>query len=349
MKKILDVGYSKDMLHELYVNGLISSRLSYGMEEIRKNGKYFVEGCSLSVRKGVFGLIYNNLCVLKSSDFIFMSYIYESPLIFLAILKKLGLFKRKKIVGVSHTTIRMKSGWINRIMDKLVYEVFDIILFHSKKNMDESIALGNVKKSKAMFLFWGDDLDFVDKHFPEKHFSNFFLSTGRENRDYKILIDAFHNEEFQLQIFTNRIINENNYNYLDSMIGLYDNILINFVDKSNSTTLSLSKKTAECCCVVIPLIQERINYCLGLTSIIEAMAYGKPIITSENPYSPVDVEKEKIGFVVRSVEEWKKAIRYIGENHQEAIEMGKRARKLAEEIYNMNNCAAIVTKAFDRL
>ena len=36
MKKILDVGYGKDTLHKRYVKGLISSRLLYGMEEIRK-------------------------------------------------------------------------------------------------------------------------------------------------------------------------------------------------------------------------------------------------------------------------------------------------------------------------
>lgn len=349
MKKILDVGYGKDTLHERYVKGLVSSRLLYGMEEIRKRGNYSVEECSLSDHKGIWGLIYNNICVLKSSDYIFMSYIYISPLLLLALFKKIGLFKRKKIVGISHTTIREKSGWIQNKLGMLVYGIFDKILFHSIKNMDESILLGNVQPSKALFFNWGDDLDFVDSNFPDKHFSNFFLSTGRENRNYKILIEAFQNEEFQLQIYTNKSINENNYDYLESMIGLYPNILISLVDKSNETTLSLARKTAECCCVVIPLIQDKINYCLGLTSIVEAMAYGKPIISSENPYSPVDIEKERIGFVVKNIEEWKHAIRYIYENHQEALEMGKRARKLAEDIYNINNCSIQIEKVFDDL
>ena len=177
----------------------------------------------------------------------------------------------------------------------------------------------------------------------------FFLSTGRENRNYKILIEAFQNERAQLQIYTNKSINENNYDYLESMIGFYPNILISLVDKSNETTLSLARKTAECYCVVIPLIQDKINYCLGLTSIVEAMAYGKPIITSFNPYSPVDIEKERIGIVVKNTEEWKQAVRFVSENYYEALEMGKRARKLAEDIYNINNCSIQIEKVFDDL
>lgn len=348
MKTILDVGYGKDTLHELYMTGQMSSRLLYGMEEIRKDGSFLVKECSFSDQGGIKGFLYNNIKVLRSSDIIFMSYIYEGPLLLLAILKKIGFFKKRRVVGVSHTTIHLSNKWLFHIFDKWIYDIFDMVLFHSRKNMDESIQYGNVKPAQADFLYWGDDLDFVDNHFLQKPFSNYFISTGRENRNYKTLIEAFANENYQLRIYTNRCVYENRYDYLDSMKDKYSNVQIEMVDKSNSTTLYLAEKTANCCCVVIPLIQEKINYCLGLTSVVEAMAYGKPIISSVNPYSPIDIEKERIGFVARDVEEWKNAIRYIGENVDEAREMGKRARKLAEEIYNMKHCANQLKEIFDK-
>lgn len=349
MKTILDVGYGKDTLHELYMTGQMSSRLLYGMEEIRKDGSFLVKECSLSDQGGIRGFLYNNIKVLRSSDIIFMSYIYESPLLLLAILKKIGFLKKRRVVGVSHTTIHLRKKWFFHIVDKWIYDIFDMVLFHSRKNMDESIQYGNVKPAKADFLYWGDDLDFVDNHFLQKPFSNYFISTGRENRNYKILIDAFANENHQLRIYTNRRVYENSYDYLDSMKDKYSNVQIEMVDKSNSTTLYLAEKTANSCCVVIPLIQEKINYCLGLTSVVEAMAYGKPIISSVNPYSPIDIEKERIGFVAKDVEEWKKAISFISENVEEAKEMGKRARKLAEEMFNMKHCANQLKEIFDKI
>ena len=86
-------------------------------------------------------------------------------------------------------------------------------------------------------------------------------------------------------------------------------------------------------------MKEKINYCVGLTSVIEAMAYGKPIISTYNPYFPIDLEKEKIGFFVYSVDDWRRAIDYLVQNPNEAYLMGQRARKLAEEYYNIQQCA----------
>ena len=117
---------------------------------------------------------------------------------------------------------------------------------------------------------------------------------------------------------------------------------IQFVDKSNDTTIRLAQRTAECRCVMIPLMKDHINYCVGLTSIIEAMAMGKPIISSPNPYSPVDITKEKIGLVADSEEEWVAAIKYMQDHPAEAEAMGQRARRLAEEYYNVNSTAKLL-------
>ena len=95
------------------------------------------------------------------------------------------------------------------------------------------------------------------------------------------------------------------------MQGKYPNVKIEFVEKSAKTTHMLAQRSAQCLCIVIPLLKQEIYYCLGLTSVVEAMAMGKPIISSRNPYSPIDIEKEQVGFVVDDEESWVKAINIL--------------------------------------
>ena len=349
MKKVLVLGFGRETLRDLCNSGQISSRLLYGMAEISHRGNYIIIECSLNSQSGLIGLMINNIKSLKKADIIFMSYIYESSLFLLCLLKAMGLYKKRKIVGISHTTVNNGKNVLDRIVKKLVYNSFDKVLFHSRVNMEESLSLRTVNKSQAEFLYWGDDLSFVDKTIPKRTFGDFFISTGRENRDYSLLINSFVDDSLKLEIYTNRNNYENNYDYLEQFRSKYENINIYMVDRSNETTLRLLERVAECRCVLVPLIQSKINYCLGLTSIVEAMALGKPIISSVNPYSPIDVEKEGIGFIVRNVEEWKKALHFISDYPDEAEEMGKRARLLAEKKYNIEKCSLQIESIFSSL
>lgn len=349
MKKILDLGFGRETLRDLCNSGQSSSRLLYGMAEISHRGNYIVIECSMSSHSGLKGLLKNNMMSLKKADIIFMSYIYESSLILICLLKALGLFKQKKIVGVCHTTVNQGRNLLDRIVKKLVFNSFDKVLFHSYVNMEESLSLKTINRSQAEFLYWGDDLSYVDKAFPIRSHGDFFVSTGRENRDYSLLINAFIDLPLKLEIYTNRFNFDNNYDYLDNYRSKFKNIDIFMVDRSNETTLHLLERVAACRCVLVPLIQSKVNYCLGLTSIVEAMALGKPIISSVNPYSPVDIEKEEIGFVVRNVVEWKSALQFISENPDEAEKMGMRARSLAEKKFNIEKCSQQIESVFSSL
>ena len=343
MKTILNLGYGKTILHERCQQGIMSSRLLYGTEEIRQTKRYEVVDCSLTDCGGVAGLLRNNLKAIEKADIVYLSYIYESPLLLLAFLKKIGLLKRT-LIGVSHRTVKKEGGFWECWMRKFVYRSFDKILFHSRKNMEESIASEMVKASQAEFLYWGDDLTFVDRTFPEKPMGDFLISTGRENRDYHTLIEAFADSHWKIEIYTNRQIGDNCYDDLAEQQGRHENVDIRFVDKSNDTTLALAKRLSECRAVTIPLMKDKIDYCIGLTSVIEAMAYGKPIISTYNPYSPIDIEKEGIGFFVETADDWRKAVAFLMEHPDEASAMGQRARRLAEEQYNIRQCAQQVER-----
>ena len=64
-------------------------------------------------------------------------------------------------------------------------------------------------------------------------------------------------------------------------------------------------------CVVIPVEREDLYCCVGFTSVVEAMAMSKPIISTRNPYYPIDLGKEGIGIYVDDIDSWVNAITYI--------------------------------------
>lgn len=284
--------------------------------------------------------------MLKKAEVIFIPYLFVAPFFFLAILKMLRL-SNKKIIAICHTTMKEGNGLLGRFINKMIYRSINIVFFHSKKNMEESIINQSIKGSQARFLYWGEDLDFVDKTYPHPEIGDFFISTGREQRDYQILISAFNNIVYPLEVYTNKINYDNRYDFLDEIKEKYDNIRIIFIERTYEATLKLAKRTSECLCVVVPLNKEHINYCLGLTSIIEAMAMCKPVISTYNPYSPIDIEKEGIGLVVNEKRSWEEAIEYIYTHKDEAREMGIRGRKLAEELFNIKKCAEQIERAIN--
>jgi len=345
-KRVLNVGYGKAALVAEYYKGNMSSRHFYGSIELEKSGKYDIQNISLDSRQNAKGAFHNNLLMLKRADVIFIPYLFVTPFFFLSILKLLHL-SNKKIIAISHTTMKRGNGKISRIICKMIYKTFDSVFFHSQKNLEESVKNKSIKPSQARFLYWGDDLEYVDKMFPNPIMGDFFISTGREQRDYLSLITAFYKNNLPLEIYTNRINYGIHYDYLDEIKNKYDNIFIQHVERTNESTIKLAERTSECLCVVVPLNKDKVYYCLGLTSIVEAMAMKKPIISTYNPYSPIDIEKEGIGLVVDKNRTWDEAIQYINTHKEEALEMGQRGRKLAERLYNIKKCTEQVEEAIN--
>ena len=290
--------------------------------------------------------IKNNLLLLKHADHLFMEYLYESPLILISMLKLCGMF-HQRIVVISHKSLTSPQNKFSRLIYKMVYSAIDTFLFFSPKNMNESSSSGMVNPQKLHIFEWGRELPYMDSHFTLSD-KSFFISTGRENRDFKILIDAFSKTSASLEIYVNRqnYNTGNDYGYLKQSMGIYPNIKIVFVENTEHTYEKLCQRVAEARCVVIPLIREKVNYCLGLTSLVEAMSLSKPIISSPNPYSPIDIEKEKIGIYASTTEEWVTAINQCTEGC--AFEMGLRARKLAEKTYNISSTVKLLNHIFSK-
>ena len=76
----------------------------------------------------------------------------------------------------------------------------------------------------------------------------------------------------------------------------------------------------------------------GLTSLLDAMAVGKPVIMTRNKHIDLDLEKEGIGLWVKpgDLAGWQQAIAYLLAHPEEAAAMGDRGRRLCETKYNLD-------------
>ena len=80
-------------------------------------------------------------------------------------------------------------------------------------------------------------------------------------------------------------------------------------------------------------------YTVGLTTLVEAFALGLPVICTRNPKFEMDIEKERAGIYVdyNDVEGWKQAIAYLYTHPEEARQMGRNGRNLAEREFNLEH------------
>ena len=201
-KKIINVGYGRTTLRDMYAAGNMSSRLFYGLIELE--AKYEVEQVSYDSSATFLGLMKSNMRVLRPCDFVFMSYLYEQPLVLISLLKAFGFFRHRKIIAVSHKQLKTGYNAFSRFIYRLVYKHIDVFFFHSQRNLDDSVALGLVDQPRTRFFYWGDQLAYVDRTY-KMSMGDFFISTGRENRDFDLMINAFAKTNARLELYTNRI------------------------------------------------------------------------------------------------------------------------------------------------
>jgi hypothetical protein len=88
----------------------------------------------------------------------------------------------------------------------------------------------------------------------------------------------------------------------------------------------------------------------GLTSLTDAMALGKPVVMTRHPLIDIDLEAEGIGRWVDPADTsgWVTALRWFEDNPAEAVAMGRRARRLAEERFNSDAFARRMAGIFQR-
>ena len=252
-------------------------------------------------------------------------------------LRALGLY-RKSIIIWHHTAVTKATNPMREIIARFFYKGIDKMFFFSQKLINDSLKSNKVPASKLKLVHWGPDLPFYDQIIKDTEtFNNQrtgFISTGKENRDIRTLIKAFNKSNQKLDIYIAESCGNLNYKTIIENIPVSPSIQIYY--KEGVIPYELAKIVATKSCIVIPCLEH--PYTVGLTTLVEALALGMPIICSRNPNFEIDIDKEKIGITVEygDIQGWEKAIRYIAEHPEEAKQMGERARKLAENHFNLN-------------
>lgn len=335
MKHIISIGYSLDRAADEVKSGRLPSQLLYGLWQLPAD-KYHVHYMSYSNRRSGSASAFKDVwrILTMKKDIIFIPYIYDNLFTFFLLFLKLVRIIRTPVVGVIHITFKKK--WHSPIL----FRQLDMALFHSAKNLEECIALDYVRRERVALLSWGIDIAYYDNIENNPHdTSNKFLSTGIENRDYLSILNLERSLSKNIKIILpantrdslKQFIEENNKNAIE----------VEYVAQDDQLFKTLIQQSKDCLAYLIPLKKEALHYCVGHTSMVEALALGKPIIVTDNPYHPIDVEKERIGIKIKTDDKdgWSNAIKYLLSHPDIVNEMGENARKLAKAHYNIENCS----------
>ncbi len=256
----------------------------------------------------------------------------QTSTFFLSLLRSLHLF-HKPIVALIHHPLS------HTFKDSLFVNGHDKLLCLSATIM-ESFALEPGVHKKMDLIEWGADLSFYQLEASEHtnvrtdfdaNKASYIVSAGKTERDHDTLVKAFLSIDYPLKLYCSADTSP-------SMTELPAHIEVN---ASHSAYNAVSYKEllavySNAFAIAIPLTKT--NNLAGLTSLLDAMAVGKPVIMTRNQHIDLDIEKAGIGIWVEpgDVQGWQHAIAYLLANPEEASAMGDRARRLCEQKYNLD-------------
>ena len=241
---------------------------------------------------------------------------------FLALLRNLRLI-RTDLISILHNPLERNESNENAIREHWKISVLSGSL-HA-----ETISTWPEFKEKFAYIPWGADLRFYPEPDCAPKPEGYIVSVGATRRDFKTLAQAAKRSNRQFVICTP---GESGLakGELPQNVTLHEKSFMSY-----TKTLKLYENSQA---VAIPL-DTPADYRgtqIGLSSLIEAMAIGKPVIMTHHPLIDIDIEAEGIGYWARSqdADSWEAAIEKITCDPKRAAAMGQRARRLCEEKYN---------------
>lgn len=251
------------------------------------------------------------------------------------LLRALRLYRHPIVVWHHQPVVKAKNP-LREAFARLFYRGMDHMIFFSEKLMQDSLLSAKADTRRMSMVHWGADLEYYDslQKTNSRPDGTAFISTGKELRDFETLIQAFHETGLPLTLFAEK----KRQSYFEPLLaGKQANIDLHYGDRP--IPHEIAQYVARSCCVCICC--QRSNYTVGLTTVVEALALGLPILCTRNPQMPMDIEAEGCGFwlEVGDVRGWVEKLRYIASHPDEAEAMGRRGRALAERFYNVRQCA----------
>lgn len=304
--KILYIG--ETTTYRQYLDGNVPSHWFYGAYEMEREG-HEVIWAQESLN------IYNDIKLINkySPDIIFVPNLnIHNHLLLLTFAHIINI----PIFAFLHHEPQAKAGVKSKLYKFLLGGVKHLF-FLSEKTMRETVNSGLVDENRCYVPNWGPDMDFYSK--VETEDKGCFVSTGKENRDFDILIEAFRRTQAPLHIITAMTHNGADYTDLEYRCRNIPNIKVTIVENSPDNYPMMLREMASAKALVCPLRKDKLNYCVGLSTIADAEGLNKPLIITNNPYH--DNRPEEDGFyTVDTVDDW---VRAINEVQKKAIIQSK--------------------------
>ncbi|MHA1025573.1 glycosyltransferase family protein [Enterobacter ludwigii] len=308
-----------------YKKNEIPAQFVYGVSKLEKMG--------FEIMVGQGNLVHDLISFWKfKPDLFFMPFVKRKTMLFF-IVARIFSFKTK-FAGWMHLDIfsppasRFKKTIHSFFFPLLKFYVrkIDAIFFLSEKSCDEIKTSKGLHSNQCHFIPWGGDAPFYVPFINAKHNEN-IISTGRENRDLPSVIASLKNSDVAIDIYTSDLA------LPDSYVNVNGEIRIN---KGRWAYTALLEKVSGSKCMIIPIKKDKVNYCVGLSSLIEAIALGVPVIATYNPYWYIDIEKEKCGIYIKdnSLTEWARALERLNGDAELVAQMSENALRTFNEKCN---------------
>lgn len=281
--------------YQLYKEGKNPSHWLYGAVEMEK------EGHQVIWEKETSSLLNDIKLILKfNPDLIFIPNLNIRNHLLLLCFKRISLVKKPIIAYLHHTP---KSGKVS-ILYSFLLKALNHCFFLSAKTMEETVQRGYIKQDKCSEPGWGADMDFYNR--VEKSDGDYFISTGKENRDFDLLIEVFKETKAPLKIITAQSHGGNDYTDLKKKCASIPNIEVIITENSGNVYPMMVKEMANAKALVCPLRKNRLNYCVGLSTITDAEGLNKPLIITRNSYHDISIISKFN--IVDTKNDWIKAI-----------------------------------------
>lgn len=292
--KILYIGEKRT--HDQYIKGNVPSHWLYGAVEMEQDGHEVIWAQEKSSFFNDVRLIFHS-----KPDIIFIPNLNLHNHILLLFLASIGMIKQPIYVWLHHEP-SAKNCYEERIYRPL-FKGIKHVFFLSSLTLHKTVEQGFINKNHCSTPGWGPDKDFYDRIV--KTDNGWFVATGKENRDYDIIIEAFKETGAKLHIFTCRSHYGSDYTSLENKCKGISNIRLTLVDNSPENYKAMVAEMSSAHALVCPLRQDKLNYCVGLSTIADAEGLNKPLIITENPYH---IERKDFLWSVKTKADWIKAI-----------------------------------------
>lgn len=269
----------------------------------------------------------------------------------LLLLRAAGLYAKPIVLWVHQPLSRPRSP-LRRAMARMLYKGADAMILFSQDLVDTSRASGMAAPGRLRLGHWGADLRFYSRlaaGMPSRRSG--FISSGKEMRDIPTLLTAFARAGASLDLYLPPSCGDTDYgSVVAGATGgdpLPPNISLHLGCQLSYPEIAAEVSRHACVCVCC----RETSYTAGLTTVVEALALGLPILSSRNPHFPFDIDREGVGITLPygDADAWQRAICYIGTHPAEAAAMGRRGRQLAERLYNDRQTATEVVEIIRQL